>query len=1099
MIATALLLSLVLPAGAEIFSRDPENQWNLLRVLPRREREGAASPSSAEAALDAAETAAVDGRDEDAVGAYRRYLELCRGDAPCASLMDRARAGLGMILGRHALPEDRDDAVAREALSWLESVESERVRRSEAIVAERGRLRAILGRKHLLVAEFYARRGKWDAAAARVEAFAAEYPDVFEDADARRYLKEVAARADRERGELARRARELAASPAVETFAAVAARPAAAAAAFDGAAGAASAEPSVRVHVELRDGQPRALTVSGEEWSVEVGQLGLAGRTATLKESPYINLRRVTRSPLEAAVDKRVEIQGGVVDMTARFFGDDSALLQARRLADRIGQGFAMLGIPDAAKAASDVLTYSDPWRSEAQVMLGGMVQYGRAFPVPFRSPLPIDLAWSATALVKSAYLAPNVAANLTAGARFGLPGGYDAAAFAGWSENASPIDNRLLSNLVRQNDIRPGFYHESSPQAALMISGPVRGVPGGRVEVGYLQRWNADTNVQEAQAGVSGQVIGRDVRFRVGYKRERGDRIEYDRKGARVEASVSVVSGHEAFGQCEKETISYGGVGLENDGCLLGWRWTPGGGASAEAAWLLGGRDRIAASGTRARALAEALNEFAAVALETADALVARGEAELSSARVAGAVAALPTPELSAALDAIAAAPIDHKSKGIIAGLLVTAAGDSGPRSTEVRDLVRAKLGEYDVASLRADYARYREMARQAAVFLADAALWEGVAQTLMRREMLAAIADLDIKLGPLGNLRITPISAIFMANVINSRGSPFAPVTQADARALERGVMAAVSGALGAKGSTPEAVVAAVIERSRVEASRRVESELIPRMDAALADPQATAERLLELVPADTAADLRARLGADLGLSQVDPVKARELLRSLPGVIAQELHARVAPAAAAALREALALASEAVRREINRTVLQLLMAAEELDRISVDRGLKPGDLGLRMAGESLARLDARRRARLEERRRATIASFVQDLEEQGRSLAATAAERVEGVLGGAAEQAGALVRLEERSRARLVQIFGEDLLREKLRELSRRLPPGTRVEVVFDPVIPNGTMLSRTGDGEVRLSLGVPGRSPENMLDAAIETAAAVDRRIK
>ena len=168
--------------------------------------------------------------------------------------------------------------------------------------------------------------------------------------------------------------------------------------AFAAASGGAKAPLSVSV--ELQDGQPRSLSVASGAWQLSVGQLGIDSRSPLMTESPYVNIRRVTRSALESGIDRRVELQAGVIDMTARFFGDDA---------------------PSSAGA--------DRWKSEAGVLAGALAQFGRAARLSLPLPVAVDLAWSVTALVKTAAIAPNLAGNATGAVRdpaFGAGGRLD-------------------------------------------------------------------------------------------------------------------------------------------------------------------------------------------------------------------------------------------------------------------------------------------------------------------------------------------------------------------------------------------------------------------------------------------------------------------------------------------------------------------------------------------------------------------------------------------------------------------------------------------------------------------------------------------------
>ena len=74
----------------------------------------------------------------------------------------------------------------------------------------------------------------------------------------------------------------------------------------------------------VRNETVRSITVTNPKTglSLEVGQLGIDGRSALLAPSPYINLTKSIESKPDSWVDYRVKAQVAYVDMKARFFSN---------------------------------------------------------------------------------------------------------------------------------------------------------------------------------------------------------------------------------------------------------------------------------------------------------------------------------------------------------------------------------------------------------------------------------------------------------------------------------------------------------------------------------------------------------------------------------------------------------------------------------------------------------------------------------------------------------------------------------------------------------------------------------------------------------
>lgn len=1110
-ISLLMLAVLAGPASASLSGQPAESRWNLLDILPHKPKQ-AAGVANPKERLAAAEKMSKDGQSDRAVLLYRLFIDECPLNATCANHLDRARLGLGQALADTAPAQDQGGPAAKEAVTWLEALETpELIARAEPT---RLRMRALLAKRGLFAALDDARRGDWDDAAVRVENYAAEYPETTVHEGAREYLTEL-----RDQGRsggsvpqsglrMAERAEQLLAGrPSAALPRTIAVRPAAprperlpsfqsavtgasanGAAAFDGASGDRS---PVSVSLSMRNGQPNEVSVSAGNWNIAVGQLGIGDRSGLLAESPYINIRRVTRSPLDSAIDRRLELQAGVVQINSRFFGDGAQSGSFDRLSD-MGR---RLGLPDSAlETLRSRFAVQDPWRSELGILAGSLVQFGRAtrIPLPFQSSVAVDLAWSATVLGKLSGFAPNAAANASAGMRVTLPSGHQGALIGGWTEEVLPIGHDLLSDMARGNGAKLNIGREGSPQATAVISGSI---PGTVVdfELGASQRWAATVVEQKVQAGLSSAIGGKPVSVRMSLKDERGKTIEYGRHGAAIEASLTFAPGSSVYALCEKEKISYGGVDISNDGCLTGVRWTPGAAVTLNADVLFGGKDKVSDKGSQeAAALAASIGRLGAAGLEVSDRIANAFDPEAGLNAALTVISRLPTSEVAAALEAIAASPLPAQTKELIAGLISQAAnGANTLTAAELRRVIERELGP--IPDIKKEYASRRSLAVEAIGLLSDPGFWDGAVQSAVRSQILASVSELKVSVGPLGTLRVTPASAILLAGAARYSGSPASPLTQEAADILfqktVRGELGRIVGGTGE--ATSLSIANALIDRTRDAFASALETGVIARLPQ-LADRIALADQALSYLPPEVASRLRAQLGADLGLSSLDTAGVIAVIRALPEQAAKDLRANLAPEAAKALDQALALAAQSVRREINRAVLQLMLASEEFDRLTVDRGMKPGDLGARMISESFKRLDERNRRDLRTQRGASIDRLRTQIVSEAHEAAVISADSVgrtmDALHAAPGWPAGLTVELDAATRTELVKTYGEDALASAVARLALSLPTGAKADIVIAyDAYELGSRLDRGTNG-LRLTLGKPGHSPEFSLDTAL-----------
>ena len=140
-ISLLMLAVLAGPSSASLTGQPAESRWNLLDILPHKP-EQAAGVSDPDKRLAEAEKMAGEGQAERAVFLYRLFIDECPMNASCAAYLDRARLGIGQSLAAGALTRDQDASAAKEAVTWLEAIETPeliaRLRPSWAVASPAG-------------------------------------------------------------------------------------------------------------------------------------------------------------------------------------------------------------------------------------------------------------------------------------------------------------------------------------------------------------------------------------------------------------------------------------------------------------------------------------------------------------------------------------------------------------------------------------------------------------------------------------------------------------------------------------------------------------------------------------------------------------------------------------------------------------------------------------------------------------------------------------------------------------------------------------------------------------------------------------------------
>ncbi|MEK7858844.1 MAG: hypothetical protein AAB320_06840 [Elusimicrobiota bacterium] len=375
----------------------------------------------------------------------------------------------------------------------------------------------------------------------------------------------------------------------------------------------------------------------------------------------------------------------------------------------------------------------------------------------------------------------------------------------------------------------------------------------------------------------------------------------------------------------------------------------------------------------------------------------------------------------------------------------------------------------------------------------LSSPQVWDAVAVRAGRAAMLTGLAKSGKVVLPLlgHEMKLTIDAPVILAacNIFQSRLSPLAPVRKGD---VEPWLLRMAGQSLGLDNPTEEAIVGRLFAMADAELRGSLTRALAPQIDALLAqqvyDRPKIAGAILGSLPAAAADALRRRFGADLaGLlppAGSSPAQIREfLVTRLTGEVLGALHNEYGPELAKAVAAMTSWAGDVMRREINMTLIQLMLASEELNRLSVDHGRKAGDLSVQMAMSSFDKLDERAKRKASQRLRGAKESLAEEtaFEEIRLSdkLTAYGKSRLESLTLAPGWPRGLQVKVEDEAWPTLLTSYGDSSLFAFVSRLAGVYKPKadgspTLVEIDCERRA-SGTSISKGRDG-VKYSLSTP-----------------------
>ena len=255
----------------------------------------------------------------------------------------------------------------------------------------------------------------------------------------------------------------------------------------------------------------------------------------------------------------------------------------------------------------------------------------------------------------------------------------------------------------------------------------------------------------------------------------------------------------------------------------------------------------------------------------------------------------------------------------------------------------------------------------------LTNPRVWDAVTVQAGRSALMEALnkmgkITIPLKYGSF-SFRVDAPVILAASNILESRLSPVAPVRQGD---IQPFLLRQAGAALGLSGNVSEDMVVNRLfgmadDQFKAALRGKISSQLDPLL--AKYNPADAAQKIFAAVPPDVIDSLKQRYGVNLENllppKGATPDQVKDiLLNRVPDELTAFVQKQIGAEMARTLAAVTNWAGDIIRREINMTLLQLMLASEELNRLSVDQGLKAGDLGVAMMMSSFEKLDKRTRS---------------------------------------------------------------------------------------------------------------------------------------
>jgi len=878
---------------------------------------------------------------------------------------------------------------------------------------------------------------------------------------------------------------------------------------FDGGAGRQDPVPAgsdylMNVHVSRDSLYGVTATNPKTGLTVELGQLGANNQDQILAPSWFGNITKRVESDPQSWIDYRVHGSIGYVGLTSRMFGDTPADTGLDRMSS-LGQN---LGLPtsgiDSLKTYTD---YDDSYQSHGILVTSLLSQVGRAYHL-FG---PVDAAWTLGNLTKTMYVAPNTAFDETVGlrARLGKEGPY-LGLFGGSTQNVSPIGNDIMGEYINDGKIKGGLSVETAPHASAAFWGKAPGMSDVTMSVSGGARWNQDTTVHEGEVAILSTFFNRPIAVKASYSQEKGPAIEFDRKKTRAEIDYQITPNAQAYLAYERDKIQYGNAELDSKAVLGGVNMTLGGNPSLTIDQALKtGYAENSPMGASMKETLDKINRNLVNALQAADKAneayndirsgidPAQLESRLNALSLA--LSRLDVEATAQLLNELAKLPLSDAQKSYLSQLILRTLSPDNPSYETVKNALASAWGRdadrilktLDNAS--AYLTAHRDEISELIGMMTDEGFWDTIVVRAGRAALLDALKrNGDVKIPVMGrdiSIKIDAPAILAAANILQSRLSPVKPVKAGDVDAwLLR--EAARSLGMDPAGVSEEAIMQRIFDMASESIKKALAEKLAATLDSQLShyDPAALAAQILAAIPPECADALKQRYGNDLsGLlppAGSTTAQIRDfILNRLPDQLIDFLRTRFGSDITKGLSQLTAWAGDLLRRELNMMMIQLLLASEQLDRLTVDHGKKVGDLNVRMAMSSFDKLDERSRQKVEDRLRRVVGQETAAADNDDAALAgkfkAYGKASLQALESAPAWPKGLRVSVDEEAWLPLMSSYGDgnffdlvERMKEKYKASPR--PGGLSVVISYDPHNDMGTMIYRSkGSSEIKFVL--------------------------
>jgi len=755
-----------------------------------------------------------------------------------------------------------------------------------------------------------------------------------------------------------------------------------------------SGEIVVDAHVRNETVYDMTLTNPRTGLSLSAGQLYVDDRFPVAAPSWYGNLTWNKDSRPDSGVDYRIKASLGYVDLHSRYFADgpSPAVPNALSLASQ-------LGVPQSSlNQISKYTTYDDPYQTQGIVVSSLLAELGRAYPL-MKS---VDVSWTVGGLLKTMWVAPNAAFDETLGLRIRLKDGSSLGIFGGVAQNVSPVGNQLLQNALGNGTIAPGMYLENDPHVSAALWGSIPGASDLHYSVSATERWTPTTRVSEGEASLMTTFWSHPLALKAAVSRESGSGIEFERDKARLELDYHLSDRAQAYIAGDHDRVKYGDAEVDSNSILAGFRIELGGGSTVTADHLFGGRLKSSPLAPQLQQQLSKIQNDLNAALNVIDKAnqaydglrpeLGPGPLDAKLNQLSLALARLEPGAAQSLLSELGKRVLSGPQAAALSNLWLRTLSPGGAYYNQINGLIASSLAPGSPAAKDLSgalgkidnwssyFSAHEADMRRLIAMLTNEQVWDAAVIGAARGQLIAALQRYGkVSVPVLGrdfNLQIDAPTILAAANILQSRLSPLAPVTASQMNSF---LMTEAGKSLGLSGTsfTSSQIAGGLFGLADAQMKQQLASALAPLVnDAANANPQQLAAKILAALPPNMSTLLKQNYGPNLTSLLPTGLPAGQyknyLETQLPNQITTFLENRYGTQLATGIAQAVSWAGDLLSREVNMTLIQLMLASEELDRLTVDHGEKINDLDLRMAMRSFDQLDERGKLRSQDRVRA-------------------------------------------------------------------------------------------------------------------------------